>query len=251
MSALNLYTTIINVANIIKELEAAGMRLEIGGDFAAYRKLRNSQMERSSLYPMFDVACSYVDASNAFWVCGFNDNDELVHTQAIRLLDLSGMSLNEHINVHRHKYITPNSTPEPDQTYYSLPPALEKITGQVCYHGEFWLSGGEGGHRSQGFTALLSRIVFELALKIWTPDYVFGFVPAALAFKGSPVRYGYTHCEPGAWYGPDNQMTGEEALVWMNKEDISYFLETSPMALSHERRIPDRKAMMSKIGVVA
>jgi len=242
---------IVNVSNITKELEAAGMRLEIGGDFAAYRKLRNSQTNRSPLYPMFDVSCSYVDASNAFWVCGYNDNDELVHTQAIRLLNLSGASLNQHINLHRHKYITPNSTPDPDRTYYSHAPALEKITGQVCYHGEFWLSGGDGGHRSQGFTALLSRVVFELALKIWVPDYVFGFVPTPLALKGIPVRYGYTHCEPGAWYGPDNQIIAEEALVWMNTNDMEFFLETQPRALSQERRIPDRRAMMNSIGVVA
>jgi len=251
MSALNLYTMIRNVANITKELEAAGMRLEIGGDFAAYRKLRNSQTDRSPLYPMFDIACSYVDSTNAFWVCGFNERDELVHTQAIRLLDLSSASLTQHLNDHRHKYITPNSTPDPDQTFYSQPPALDRITGQVCYHGEFWLSGGDGGHRSQGFTALLSRIVFELTLKTWGPDYVFGFVPGALAFKGIPVRYGYTHCEPGAWYGPDDQVTSEEALVWMNRQDMVHFLETPPKALSQERRIPARRAMMNTISQVA
>lgn len=251
MSALNLFTMIRNVSNITKELEAAGMRLEIGGDFAAYRKLRNSQTDRAPLYPMFDVACSYVDTSNAFWVCGFNDNNELVHTQAIRLLNMSEMSLNQHLDVHRHKYITPNTTTDADRTFYSQSPALKKITGQVCYHGEFWLSGGEGGHRNQGFTALLSRIVFELARKIWMPDYVFGFVPSALAFKGIPVRYGYTHCEPGVWYGPENEVTAEEALVWMSGQDIVQFLETPPKALSHERTIPSRTEMKNTICAVA
>ncbi|WP_298975764.1 hypothetical protein [uncultured Roseobacter sp.] len=251
MSALNLYTMIVNVANITKELEAAGMRLEIGDDFAAYRRLRNSQTDRSPLYPMFDVACSYVDVSNAFWVCGFNDNNQLIHTQAIRLLDLSGVALGEHINMHRHKYITPNSTPDPDRTFYSRPPSLDQITGKVCYHGEFWLSGGEGGHRKQGFTALLSRVVFEMALKMWVPDYVFGLVPEPLAFKGIPSRYGYTRCEPGAWYGPDNEITEEDSLVWMNTDDIVHFLETPPKALSRERQIPARRLRTNTIDMVA
>ncbi|MFZ5965491.1 hypothetical protein ACOXXX_21355 [Thalassococcus sp. BH17M4-6] len=251
MSATNLFTMIMNVGNITKELEAAGMRLEIGGDFAQYRKMRNAQHDRSPIYPMFDVCSSYVDESNAFWVCGFNDRDELVHTQAIRRLDLDEVSLDQHLNIHRHKYITPNSTPDPDETFYSKAPAIERITGKVCYHGEFWLSGGEGGHRSQGFTALLSRVVFEIALKIWVPDYVFGFVPAQLAFKGIPYRYGYTHCEPGAWVGPDKQITSEEALVWMNTRDIVHFLETPPQALSPTRQIPGRRAVVNAIGAVA
>jgi hypothetical protein len=235
----------------MRELEAAGMRLEIGDDFAIYRKLRNTQKDRSPLYPMFDVACSYVDASNAFWVCGFNSDDELVHTQAIRLLDLSGVTLEQHLNTHRHKYITPNSTPDPDRTSYSRALALKNISGKVCYHGEFWICGGDGGHRNQGFTALLSRVVFEMALKIWRPDYVFGFVPAPLALKGIPMRYGYTHCEPGVWHGPDNQITDEDALVWMNTDEIAHFLETPPQALSQDRKIPIRKSTMNKIDMVA
>ncbi|MEM8776871.1 MAG: hypothetical protein AAGF53_17690 [Pseudomonadota bacterium] len=251
MTALSLYTTIINVATILKEVEAAGMRLEIGGDFAAYKRLRNAQMDRTQPYPMFDVASSYVDETNAFWVCGFNHKDELVHTQAIRRLDMKGTSLGEHLKHHRHKYITPSSTPDPDQTYFAQPTALSHITGDVCYHGEFWLQGGEGGHRSQGFTALLSRIVFEITLKIWSPDYVFGLVPMPLAFKGIPARYGYMHSEPGLWMGPDEEVTSEEMLVWMSKNDIVQFLDTSPQALSKERRLPGRRHVVGNMSIVA
>ena len=80
MSAFSLYRMIMNVANVAKELETAGMRIEIGDDFAAYRLLRNAQQDRAPIYPMFDVASSYVDKSNAFWICGFNEQDELVHS---------------------------------------------------------------------------------------------------------------------------------------------------------------------------
>ncbi|MEP0566066.1 MAG: hypothetical protein ABJC64_16765 [Paracoccaceae bacterium] len=251
MTALNLFTTITNVSNLVSELESAGVYLEIGGDFASYRRLRNRQTDRSQLFPMFDVASSYVDATNAFWVCGFDQNNELVHTQAIRMLDLHNMSLAEHLREHRHKYITPDTSPDPDRTYFSELPALERISGRVCYHGEFWIKGGKGGHRSQGFTALLSRIVFELALKLWSPDYVFGFVPMPLAMKGIPIRYGYSHCEFGVWHGPEQEVTSEESLVWMSNEDIHAFLETTPRSLSDERILPARRQLSNAVSMVA
>ncbi|MGJ5619511.1 hypothetical protein [Sulfitobacter sp. MF3-043] len=251
MSALGLYNTINSVSSIIKNLEEAGMRVEIGDDFAAYRRIRNLQKDRSGLYPMFDVTCSYVDQSNAFWVCGFNETDELVHTQAIRQLDLSGVTLGQHMDMHRHKYMTPNSTPDPDRTYYSRPQALHKITGKVCYHGDFWLKDGDGGHRKLGLTPLLSRFVLEMALKTWVPDYVFGFVPTTLSYKGIQARYGYTHCEPGVWLGPDNQVTDEDALVWMNTEEIMHFLEIQPGEMSHDRHNAAQSLMVRPIGVVA
>ena len=251
MTALNLFTMITNVSNLVKELEIAGVTLEIGGDFATYRRLRNSQSDRSQPFPMFDVASSYVDASNAFWVCGFDENNELVHTQAIRLLDLQGLTLDKHLRDHRHKYITPDTTPDPDKTFFSSMPALERITGRVCYHGEFWLKGGKGGHRSQGFTALLSRIVFELTLKLWSPDFVFGFVPMPLAMKGIPVRYGYSHGEFGVWYGPEQEVTSEEMLVWMSNQDIQTFLETTPRSLSEDGSLPARGKFVRAVDMVA
>ncbi|MEL6643298.1 MAG: hypothetical protein AAFQ79_05125 [Pseudomonadota bacterium] len=221
----------MNISGIVRELESTGMRVEIGGDFSRYRALRLAQADRPPMYPMFDTASSYVDESNGFWVCGFNQDGDLVHTQAARLLDLGDVSLARHMNVHRHKYITPGTTPDPDQTYYSGPDALTRITGRVCYHGDFWLpSSGLGGPRSQGATALLSRILFEVIHHSWHPDFVFALVPKQLAAKGAHLRYGYSHCEPGQWLGPDQQVTEEDFLVWMSARDMANSLSRSVRA---------------------
>jgi hypothetical protein len=251
MSAVNLYNVIVSVSSIIAELQASGIRLEIGDDFAVYRQLRNAQTDRPALYPMFDVSCSYVDRSNGFWVCGFDEKEELVHTQAIRLLDLTGVTLGQHIRTHRHKYITPNSTPDPDRTFYSRPQSLKTITGKVCYHGDFWLRGGENGHRKQGVTPLLSRVVFELALKTWVPNFVFGLVPTLLATKGIHFRYGYVHCEPGVWHGPDNQITDEDCLVWMSTKEIVHFLNSQPAARSKDCSIFTESSALNPISISA
>lgn len=226
MSGRKLFGMVSNVSSILRELETLGMRIEIGDDFTEYRLIRNAQGDRARLYPMFDASSSYVDGTNAFWVCGYNQDDQLVHTQAMRLFDIGDTTLKHHLDVHRHKYITPDTTPDPDLTFFSLPRSLHKISGRVAYHGDFWVhSRGLGGPRSQMMTPLLSRIIFEICHKTWDPDFVFALVPKQLAAKGAHLRYGYTHCEPGVWTGPDDQITDEDWLIWMSSKDVANMLE--------------------------
>ena len=89
------------------------------------------------------------------------------------------------------------------------------------YCGDFWLAPqGLAGPRSHGATSLLARLLFEILQKSWKPDFAFAFVPKQLASKGAHLRYGYSHCEPGHWIGPDQQVTNEEYLIWMSSQDI-------------------------------
>lgn len=230
MSPNKIFGLVANVAGIVNELKQLGIHVEFGDDFAKYRSYRIRQTDRSPMYPMFDVTSSYIDGSNGFWVCGFDSDGELIHTQAVRYLNLSGVSLSEHLDMHRHKYITPDTTPDPDRTFFSGPDAMDKITGRVCYQGEFWLRAlGLGGPRSQGATALLSRLLLELMMGSWNPDFVFALVPKRLAEKGAHLRYGYFHCAPGQWIGPDQQVTEEDYLIWMSADDMTNaLLRTRP-----------------------
>lgn len=229
----NLFKLATNVSETLQALEASGIQVEIGDDFSKYRAYRCRQPDRGPIYPMFDVNSSYIDMTNGFWVCGYNAEGDLIHTQAVRLLDLSGTSLGTHLRVHRHKYITPDTTPDPDKTYYAGPEALQSITGPVCYHGDFWLRArGLGGPRSQGATALLSRILLEVMIGAWNPAFVFALVPRQLASKGAHLRYGYCHCEPGQWIGPDQQITEEDYLIWMGAKDMANLIARSPQNLA-------------------
>ena len=238
-----LYKMTSNVSGILRHLEEAGIWLEIGDDFGKYRAYRGQQLDRGPIYPMFDVASSYVDRTNGFWVCAFDSDGELIHTQAVRLLDLSGITLGTHLNDHRHKYITPDTTPDPDQTFYSGPEALHAITGRVCYQGDFWLRArGLGGPRSQGATALLSRVLLEIMVAAWRPSFVFALVPKNLAAKGAHLRYGYCHCEPGRWLGPDQQVTEEDYLIWMGANDMANLVANAPLGLKLETGISAARA---------
>jgi hypothetical protein len=237
MSARNIFDMIMNVSNITRELRDAGIRVEVGDDFSRYRSYRDQRQDSGGLFPIFNTATTFIDESNGFWICGFNDANELVHTQALRLLDLSGISLGKHLDTHRHKYIVPDTTPDPDLTFFRGPEALKLVTGTVVYVGDFWLpSRGLGGPRSQGATGLLARLGSELLLQTWQPDFAFAFVPKRLAAKGAHLRYGYSHCEPGKWIGPDQQITDEEYLIWMNSDDIKNVLSREVQSLRTSSR---------------
>lgn len=226
------------LSRILSDLEEMGLRVEIGDDFSKYSAYRSQQQDRGPIYPMFDAASSYIDHTNGFWVCGFNSSGEVVHTQAVRLLDLSDISLGAHLKTHRHKYITPDTTPDPDLTFYSGPDALATITGKVCYQGDFWLrAGGLGGPRSQGATSLLSRALLEIMVGSWNPSFVFALVPKRLAEKGAHLRYGYNHCEPGCWLGPDQQVTEEDYLIWMGVNDMANLVARAPQRLQRVAKV--------------
>jgi hypothetical protein len=248
MSARSIFGTVQNVSVILRDLEDAGMRIEVGDDFALYRYYRSTCVDRGDMSPLFDTACSFIDATNGFWICGFNELDQLVHTQAVRLLDLPGISLGKHLDMHRHKYIVPDTTPDPDLTFFQGPEALKTVTGLVGYCGDFWLpSHGLGGPRSHGATSLLSRLLFEILQQAWSPDYVFAFVPRHLAAKGAHLRYGYTHCEPGAWIGPDKQITNEEYLIWMNASDIKGVLSRDVQSIRKAAHVAAMRAPLTSI----
>ena len=65
----------------------------------------------------------------------------------------------------------------------------------------------------------------------WNPSFVFALVPKQLAAKGAHLRYGYTHCEPGQWLGPDQQVTEEDHLIWMGANDLTNMLARAPQSL--------------------
>jgi hypothetical protein len=238
MSARSIFGMINNASSILRDLEDAGMRVEVGDDFALYSRYRSTCVGRGNPSPIFDASSAFIDQTNGFWICGFNEDGELIHTQAVRLQELGKMTLGSHLDLHRHKYLVPDTTPDPDMTFFRGPEALTKVKGSVGYCGDFWLpSRGLGGPRSLGATGLLARLFFELVHQAWDPDYIFAFVPKQLASKGAHLRYGYSHCEPGRWIGPDQQITDEEYLIWMSASDIKNVIERDVQSMRNSSQL--------------
>ena len=224
---MTIHTTLsrsLRLASLLNMIKAEGMTIEVGSDFLAYRRLRLPQAAMRPVYPMFDIASCYIDAGNGFWIAGHDAEGRLVHTQAMRLLPFGDGTLGDHLRVHGMKYVTPGLTATPEDASYHVGRPLSLLAGRVCYHGEFWVAGGPDGFRGGGMTNLLSRLMFELTQARFEPDYVFGFIDAANALNGTPMRHCYFHGEPGTWRLPTGRILAEEWLVWMSAADIQALL---------------------------
>lgn len=226
MSSSKLFRDIRYVAEIIEISRTRGLTLDVSTDFDEYRRIRAAQPERTNLSPMYDSTCSYVDRTNAFWIKGIDENGEVVHTQAVRLIDLAGMTLAEHLQQHRHLYASPGITGDATLFEFAPTPTCQKITGRVCYHGDLWLKEGSAtGFRGTGLTTVLARLAMAISLMEWSPDYIFGFMYPFMACKGLAAREGYLHMEPGVWHAPGESETVAEWLVWMARDDIKYLMQ--------------------------
>lgn len=255
MPADRLFTEIQFIGAINEIAERNAIVVEVSSDFDEFRNLRKKQTDRPPLSSVFDPAVSELGTKNAFWIKGSNSEGEVVHTQAMRLNDLTGCSLADHLYQRRVAYMPPGTAVDPDRSTFGSAPAAQFITGDVCYHGELWLKGGNNGLRGGGLTSALPRLALALALLEWSPDYVFGLMHPLAACKGLAAREGYLHLAPGGilWHQQDGASAFEEWLVWMSREDIQHVMRYSPLWLyeSLEKQGKSREARGERVAAAA
>lgn len=203
-----------------------GIGLQVGADFAHYAALIARHREEQPLGPPFDCTRHDIKQANGFWVIGRTPDGEIVHTQAMRLIDLGGLSLADYLQSQFRDFPPSGVDLDLARSRYRSGPGARRISGLVCYHGDVWLKGGDAGYRGTGLSSVLARFALATCLLRWSPDHVFAFMPRAIAFKGLAEREGYMHTEPGClhWRHADREETLEGYMVWMYREDISHVL---------------------------
>lgn len=234
MSAKGLYSKIRFISAITEIAASKGIHIQVLTDFEQFQSALEEQREAPPIYPMFNPACSYVDRTNGFWIKGVNSKGELVHTQAIRRLDLSKCTLAEHLALHRQKYVMQGPAIDENRSVYDIAPGWQTITGSVCYHGQVWLKGGKNGYRDRVLTATLPRLALALSLLEWSPDFIFGFMSPLLACGGLAAREGYAHMEPGIWHVSNGKDADQTWLVWMGRNDVEHLMRFPPEDLSQK-----------------
>ncbi|MGJ8547092.1 MAG: hypothetical protein ACSHWZ_16725 [Sulfitobacter sp.] len=214
-------------AHSLQALADSGIELTVGHDFETYRELLREARPDHILGDPFEPRLHQMDASNALWIVGRNAKGQLMHTQAMRMIDTYGMGLADYLRNNFRAFPPSGVDLDLHRSRYRAGPGGASIEGSVCYHGEYWIGQTPREFRGTGLSSILGRYAFWEARRRWDPDYVFAFMQKSVVFKGFAARHAYMHVEPGAlrWFlrGQDTPIEGY--MAYMGRAEMRFVLD--------------------------
>lgn len=223
------------LATSLDHLRSCGISVVTGSDFEKYREILAVARPDHTLGVPFDPKRQPLNPGNSYWMAGYDADGKIVHTQALKRLNLTTSSLGEYMTRNLREFEPPMGGIDYDKTIYRPGPGARRIRGTVTYHGEFWVGGEPGQFRGTGMSSLLARHAFLTALLRWSPDYFFGLMSKSLVYKGFAARFGYMHSDPDAirFAQLDSEDVFEVVMGYMTNEDLRFFLDMeTPGALT-------------------
>ncbi len=222
-------------------IAAHGLTLSVGYDFDQYKSLLKTARPDHTIGVPFDPALHDFSDGSAFWIVATDPKGDVVHTQTLRLLNLTGLSLADHLQTNFTDFPPPSLPLDLEKSNYRRGPGASRMTGRIAYHGEFWIGGAPGQFRGSGISTVLCRYGFYMAIQRWDPEHMFAFMLNTVAHKGLAARTGWMHMDPAAlqWYPRSGQPPIETVLAYLHKEDIDYLLDL-PIAPAQVAQEPVR-----------
>ena len=195
------------------------MNLSLGSDFREFYAV-NRAAGRGPLTPILDAYKNDVSSRNGFWVLGENDDGEICHVQAARLLP-SG-SVKDELECRIAAYASVGLGIDPFKSTV-MTNCIDG--GRLVYHGEVWL---REDMRGRGLAPLLIRFMMLVSLMNWRADVFFGLsLPHTSSLKFTS-KMGYRHLDPVAvrWRDRRGEIVRDEGLVWSTKADAAAMLSS-------------------------
>lgn len=202
-----------------------GMQIQVGHDFREFDRILQDAKGHEISMP-FDPDLHKLNEYNAFWLVGRTSEGVVAHTQAVRLYDMSRLTLGEYLEDNFRGFPPAGVPLNLAASRYRAGPGARRIRGRVCYHGEMWLDETAGEFRGKGASGVLTRLGFLLTIQNLAPDYIFALMSRMVACKGLPQRAGFMHTEPGAlsWQLADSDRAIEGFMAYMSMEDLRFLL---------------------------
>lgn len=201
------------------EIREYGLNIQMKSNFEEFRETVEAIPDRGAVTPVFDPAYTRINESNGFWISGTDENGEVVHVQAIRFDRLRSTGLAEHWRKNAVLYGPPGLELDVEGTDFSTGIVAEQITGNVCYHGDFWI---HRRWRRLGLAPRLSTFAMLTALSLYSPDYIYAFIVPKNVRRGLSAQYGYLHFHPWApkWRIVGREEAYDDYLVWISGDEL-------------------------------
>ena len=222
------YDTILS--ELIQIAFSRGVFLRIGKDVEEFKTIAKSIDEKGSVNPAFDPQYSDVSEHNVIWMTGHDRTGDVIHTQAIKLIDLTKTTLERHLTTDLEDYRSGGYDFDLGKTQKFLSPGAAEISGWITYHGELWIKGGPNGFRGGCMAIILTRIMLLVGLLRWSPDFMIGLQSPMTSCRGLAVREGYMRMEQRSivWQQKHSDELMEDWLVWMSRDEALFNLRVEP-----------------------
>jgi hypothetical protein len=169
-----------------KAARGMGLHLRVRHDFEELLFLNRAEAARGNWYPianMFNPERVELNAENAFWVSGENDDGEIVVTFGGRLHDWHGTNLAEQACA----LFYGEDNGEPCSVTAE---AAHRISGVVVSTAVAWV---RPDYRRRHLSRLIPRVGKAYACGRWPIDWIFGYVTGKHAAQQMPANYGHRH----------------------------------------------------------
>ena len=197
-----------------------GVTLRLRHDFDELVRVNQYYTARDLWYPLLDAfnpRCAELTPENAYWICGEDENGEVVLTNACRVLDWTGTNLTEQA---RALWYGRDSGQRCEVTAE----AAEFITGIVAWGGASWV---RPDFRGKQLSYLTPRILKAYACARWPIDWSFCYIGIDNVRRGLAATYGHNNLSHSILY-PDSPH-GEQVIGYSSTAefyaDISSFME--------------------------
>lgn len=206
-------------------LKSQQLDVTVGDDFEEYAHIVATGRPEQPLGPPFDPKKQFLPTARGIWAVGRNAQGDVVHTQAMRLLDLYDQTLARYLLARFVEFPPGGVGINQEASWFRPGPGAKQITGRAVYHGEMWLK-DDSAYRGQGLIDVLSRFAFLTAMLHWQPDFLFGFMLRPVARRGLADREGYMHSDPYclSWQIEGRNEPLDCNMVWMAVNDLRHVM---------------------------
>lgn len=215
-----------NAIQLAEATAAASARLRAGGrtieqsvNFTEiYHEI--AAMEKGRISPEMSWLNNDLTSSNAFYVVVRNKEGVIVAVCAVRNYQLYDENLKSFLD---RQYARLYGCGEGAIDTSLMPPIVDKIKGNVCYMGDFFIA-REGRVSKQFNNSDFILLVYGLSMMQFDPDWVFGFVKQQNAIRGLPAIYLAARCYPFAieWKIKVDHRVDSDWIVGLDREDLQY-----------------------------